>query len=117
MLDKAKQTIEKNPVALATVNNKGKPNVIAVSSCKVVSKNQILITDNFMKTTKENILENGKACLAVWNKKGNGFKIEGKAKYFTKGKWKKTVEKMPENKGLSAKGAILLTASKISKLC
>jgi len=116
MLAKAKKTIEGNPVALATVSNSGKPNAIAVAFCKVVSKNQVLITDNFMRVTRQNILANGKACLVVWDKKWKGFKIEGKAKYFTNGKWKKIAEKIPQNKGLSAKGAIIVTASKISKL-
>lgn len=49
-------------------------------------------------------------------KKWNGYKIIGTAEYFTEGKWKEFVEKMPENKGLLAKGAILVTVSKVIKL-
>lgn len=45
----AKKIIEENPVAFATVGNAGRPNVIAVAYVKVVSKNQVLITDICMK--------------------------------------------------------------------
>jgi len=111
-----KKLIEENPLALATVDEAGKPNVIGVAYVKVVSKNQILITDNYMKQTKENLEKNNNVCLAVWDKDWDGYKLVGTAEYFTRGKWKEFVEKMPENKGLPAKGAILVTVSKLIKL-
>ena len=112
----AKKIIENNAVALATVDNTDRPNVIGVAYVKVVANNQVLITDNYMKQTKANLAKNNNVCLAVWDKDWQGYKLVGKAKYFTSGKWKKYVEKMPENKGLSAKGAILITVSKVIKL-
>lgn len=113
---KTKKLIEENPLAFATVDDAGKPNVIGVAYVKVVSKNQVLITDNYMKQTKENIKKNNNVCLAVWDKKWNGVKLIGNAEYFTSGKWKKFVEQMPENKGLPAKGAISVTVSELIKL-
>ena len=112
----AKKIIENNPIAFSTVDNTNKPNVIAVAYVKVVSDNQILITDNFMRQTKENLITNNNVCLAVWNKDWNGYKISGTAEYFTQGKWKQFVENMTENKGLLAKGAILINVSKLEKL-
>ncbi len=112
----AKKIIENNAVALATVDKNGKPNVISVAYVKVVAKNQILITDNFMKQTKTNLAKNNNICLAVWDKDWKGYKLIGKAKYFISDKWKKYIEKIPENKGLSAKGAIIVVVSKLSKL-
>ncbi|RLG20907.1 hypothetical protein DRN74_04165 [Candidatus Micrarchaeota archaeon] len=114
--EELKKLIEENPLAFATVDEAGKPNVIGVAYVKVVSKNQILITDNYMKQTKENLEKNNNVCLAVWDKDWNGYKLVGTAEYFTGGKWKKFVEKMPENKGLPAKGAILITVSELIKL-
>lgn len=112
----AKKLIENNPIAFSTIDINNKPNVIAVAYVKVVSDNQILITDNFMKQTKENLGTNNNVCLAVWNKDWNGYKISGAAKYFTDGPWKKFIENMTENKDLSAKGAILINVSKLEKL-
>lgn len=111
-----KKLVEENPLAFATVDNAGKPNVIGVAYVKVVSKNQVLITDNCMRQTKENIEKNNNVCLAVWDKKWNGVKLVGNAEYFTSGKWKTFVEKIPENKGLPVKEAMLITVSKLIRL-
>jgi len=114
--DEAKRIIEENPVAFATVDSNNKPNVIGVAYVKVVSQNQVIITDNYMKQTKENLEKNNNICLAVWDKDWNGYKLIGTAEYFTQGEWEEFIEKMPENKGLPAKGAILVTVSKLIKL-
>ena len=111
-----KQIIEANPIAFATINIDGTPNVIGVAFVKVVSLNQVLITDNYMGQTKNNINSNNAICLAVWDKDWNGYKLIGTAKYFTDGKWKTYVEQMPDNKGLPAKGAVLITVTNIEKL-
>lgn len=111
-----KNVIESNPVAVATVNPNNTPNVIGVAYVKIVSNNQVLITDNFMNQTMNNIKNNNNICLAAWNKDWDGYKLAGTAEYFSEGEWKTYVEQMPENKGLSAKGAILVTISQITQL-
>jgi predicted pyridoxine 5'-phosphate oxidase superfamily flavin-nucleotide-binding protein len=108
-----KKTIEQNPVALATVAKNCEPNVIAVSCVKVVSARELVITDNYMKQTKENLAKNKNVCLAVWDRNWKGYKLIGEARYFSFGKWKNFVEKMKENKNLPAKGVILVKISKI----
>ena len=108
--------IEENAVAFATVDGKNKPNVIGVAYVKAVSENQVVITNNYMKQTIKNLEKNNNVCLAVWDKNWIGYKLVGTAEYFDQGKWKEFVEKMPENKGLPAKGAILVTISKLIKL-
>ncbi len=112
----AKKIIEENPIAFSTVDNTNKPNVIAIAYARVISDNQILITDNFMKQTKENLITNNNVCLAVWDKNWNGYKIFGTAQYFIDGQWKKYIENMTENKGLPIKGAILINISELTKL-
>lgn len=69
-----------------------------------------------MKRTIKNLKKNNNVCLAVWNDKEEGYKLIGKAEYFSSGKWLKFVKKMPENKGLPAKDAIVVTVSKLIKL-
>lgn len=113
---KAKKIIEENNMAFATSSAGGVPNVIPVACVKVVGKNQIIITDNFMEHTKENLKDNNNVCLAVWNNKEEGYKLVGKAKYFSDGKWLEAVKQMPENKGFPAKGAIVVVVSKLIEL-
>lgn len=115
-LKKIKKIIENNPVVVATVLDKKFPNAVAVAFVKVVSDKEILITDNFLNQTIKDLEENNNVCLLTWNDKWEGYKIIGRAKYFKTGKWKKFVENMKENKGMSAKGALLVKIAKIIKL-
>lgn len=111
---KIKEVVEENPLALSTIRDK-KPYVIGVAYCKVVGEDRILITDNFMKSTAENIKKNDNVAIVVWNKKWEGYQFLGRAKYYNKGKWLDIVRSMKENKGLPAKGAILVKVKKIIK--
>lgn len=112
-LNQIKKIIENNPIAFATITIDNKPNVVGVASVKVISDSQILITDNYMNQTIKDISKNINVCLIVWDSKMCGYKLIGKAKYFIDGKWKKYVKEMKENKGLPAKGAILIKISNI----
>lgn len=112
---KIKKIIENNPVALATCI-KNKPHVIAVASVKVIGTNQIIITDNFMKTCKGNILKNKNISLAVWDRNWHGYRIKGTAKYYNKGKWLNFIKKLKENRGYAAKGAILVNVNDVVNL-
>ena len=117
---KQKQLIENNALALATINKDGSPHVIAVGYCKVVVGNRILATDNYMRQTTKNILENNSAAAAVWNSgwqtKCEGYEFSGKGEYFTKGKWFEQVRSLKENRGEPCRGAILITVNKIKRL-
>lgn len=111
-LSNIKNLIEKNPIAFATVS-KNKPNVIGIAFVKVLSKDKLLITDNYMRSTIKNILENNNVALVVWNKNLKGYKLIGKAKYYKSGKFLELVKSMKENKKLPSKGAIVVKVSKI----
>lgn len=118
--EELKKLIEENALAFATVDENGNPHCIAVGDVKVVSENQILITDNYMIETRKNIQQNPNVALSVWNKawKENcvGYELGGTAEYFTEGKWYELIKQIPENKGEPCKGAILVTINKIKKL-
>ncbi|PIN72535.1 hypothetical protein COV21_01860 [Candidatus Woesearchaeota archaeon CG10_big_fil_rev_8_21_14_0_10_45_5] len=115
-----KKLIEKNAMALATVDEFGKPHCIAVGFVKVVSKNQVLITDNYMAETYKNIMRNKNVAFVVWNRdweeNASGYELRGSAKYFKKGRWYEAIKRIPENKGEPCKGVILVTISRIKKL-
>ncbi len=111
---KAKKIIENNPVALATITG-NKPYIIGIAYCKLLNNDTVLITNNFMRSTVKNIVKNNNVAMVVWNKKWEGYQFLGKAEYYKKGKWLEYVKKMKENKGMSAKGAILVKIGKVIK--
>ena len=116
-ISKLKTIIKRNNIAFATIDKNNKPNVVYLSHVKVVSKNHILITDNYMNKTRKNILANKFCALAVTDSKADtGYQLKGTAKYFSSGKWLKQVKVMKENKGLPAKGAVVVTIKEIISL-
>jgi len=115
--ERQKGLLETQAIALATINEDGSPNLIAIVWAKVVSPTTIVITDNFMKHTPENIKRDPRICLAVWTKDWEeGYKFAGKAEYQNSGKWAEFVKGMKENKGYPAKAAIVVSVENIYKL-
>lgn len=113
-----KKMIEGNALGLATVDKKGNPHNVAAGDVKVVSKNQLLIGDNYFEETIENIKNNSNVSLVVWRsdwqKNCVGYELAGKAEYFTCGKWHEMIKKI--HKGCPCKGAILVTLNKMKVL-
>jgi len=118
--EELKNLIESNAIAFATINEDKSPHCIAVAFAKVISNNQILITDNYMATTPKNIKKNNHVALVVWNKNWEenciGYELQGTAEYFKEGEFYEKVKKIPENKNEPCKGAILITIHNIKKL-
>lgn len=118
--DGIKRMIEENALGLATTDKNGNPHNIAVGYVKVISDNQVIISDNYLHETITNIKENPNVSLVVWSNNWKehciGYELKGKAEYFTKGKWIEFIKKIPVNKGEPCKGAILVTINKIKVL-
>ena len=72
-------------MAFSTSNKKGKPNVVAIGSQKIVKDNRIWIIDTYFDKTKKNILENNQVAIALWETSSNGYQIKGKAFYHEDG--------------------------------
>jgi len=115
-----KRLIEEHALGFASVNKKGEPHNIAVGFVKVVSKNKLLISNNYITETLENIKSNPNVSLVVWlpEWKENciGYELSGKAEHFTDGKWLEEMKKIPENDSAPCKGAILVKINKIKVL-
>ena len=115
MLEKIKKIVEENPIALATVNNKNNPHVVVVAYAKV-KDNKIIITDNYMKNSIENIKINPNVSLAVWDSDWEGFRITGHAEYVQEGEYVDLIKNLKENKGMPCKGAIVILVDEVNKL-
>lgn len=113
-IEKIKEIIEGNPLALATINE-NKPYVIAVAYVKV-KDSKLIITDNYMKATIENIKKNNKVSLAVWNKDWEGYQISGEAEHFNSEEYYDFVKNIEKNKEEPCKGAVVVKINNIKKL-
>lgn len=103
---------EKSTIAFATVDQNNNPNIIAVAYCKVVSENQVLITDNFMNKTRQNLSNNKNVSLSFWDD-NHGYQFKGVAEVFIDGEWKTIIDTDLNNNGLAHKAAILITINEI----
>lgn len=113
-IEDIKDKIEKATIAVATVNSEGKPHNIAIMYAKV-KEGRIIITNNYMKTTIENLKNNPYISLVFW-KGEEGWRADGKAEYHDSGKWLDFVKSLKENKKYSPKGAIVVNVEKVEEL-
>lgn len=118
--DNIKRILSENATSLSTLNDDNSIHSIAVACIKAVDDTKLLITDNFMKVTKENIERNPNMTLLVWDgdwrdENCKAYEIKGRAEYFKDGKWREIVKKDADNEGLSRKGAILLNIELIKE--
>ncbi len=61
-----KKIVENNVLALATVSQEGRPHCIALGYVKVINSRQLLVTNNYMRQTIQNISRIPRVALAVW---------------------------------------------------
>ena len=115
MEEKIIQMIEENPVALATCTKNGEPHVIAVNFVKV-KDDKILITNNYMEKTIENLEENNLVSLVVWDNEMEGISIEGTAEHLDEGKEYDYIKNIEENKDEPCNGVIIVTPASIEEL-
>lgn len=76
--EEQKKIIENNIAAFATTDHFCAPNIILLKGVKVISENQLLITDESVKELKVSLDEDPRAALLVWH-------LEEKLEYQFKG--------------------------------
>lgn len=83
-----KRIAEKTPIfIMATASREGKPNGIPIGLAKILSDDEILIADNYMHKTRQNIEENPVVAVSFWNQEDRyGYQFKGKARVETSGK-------------------------------
>ncbi len=104
-----------NIVVLATADDKSTRRAIFVEA-DYISENRIVISNNAMKVTENNLKTNDKVFLLAFNKDySKVLKISGKVKYETEGKWYEYVKKLETNKNWSPKGAVIVNAISVTE--
>lgn len=105
-----KNMIENNALGFASIDKAGNPHNIAVGYVKVVSEDEVIISNNYLNETIENIKSNPNVSLVVWQRDWEehciGYELKGIAEYFTEGEWIDFIKKIPVNDGEPCKGAI-----------
>ncbi|MGB8226548.1 MAG: pyridoxamine 5'-phosphate oxidase family protein [Sedimentisphaerales bacterium] len=96
--DAVKKAISKQELfPVATSTSKGTPNVVYIKYLKVIDDQTILIADNYLNKTRDNVLNNGKIAFAVLDDEKGSFQIKGTARRFTEGAMYDEVQKwVPE---------------------
>lgn len=103
----------KNLVVLATSGLGGKPRAIIVEANKA-ENDKIIITDNEMETTRNNLLANKNVFILAYEEDYHyGLKISGEAEYHTEGEYFDFVKNLETNKGHSPKGAVVITVKEV----
>jgi predicted pyridoxine 5'-phosphate oxidase superfamily flavin-nucleotide-binding protein len=99
----ALRTVKVFPVA--TASKDGVPNVVPIGFLELVDDETVWISDNFMKKTLDNVLENPKVSFYVWGPETKGcFQVKGSVEVKTSGpefeKMQETVRAQAPAKGL-----------------
>ncbi|CQR72422.1 Pyridoxamine 5'-phosphate oxidase [Sporomusa ovata DSM 2662] len=97
---------------LATAGNT--PNAVPIYFTKVLDDNRLMLVDVFMKKTLENIKNNSKVAVAVYNaEKLQGYQLKGTATYLSEGPLVDQGNTMASALKLTAKGVITIDVEEV----
>lgn len=103
-----KKLIEDTPCHIATVRVDGRPNLAVVSDKKVLDSKTILISNNEMIHTPDNIDANENVVLTSFSADWEGVRLTGKAKCFYDGKYFEMCKKYFKDEKTNPKCAIVV---------
>lgn len=110
--EEMKEVAEKGkPFVIATASPGGEPNAVPITFAKIVSEDEIILVDNFMRKTIQNIEANPIVSVSVWAKmdtgKSIGYQFKGKAREERSGElfnnaveWTKSIASQLNPKGV-----------------
>ncbi len=115
--EEVKIAIDKtNPTCVATVNNEYIPNIIYVTFLKYINDTTVVIADNKLAKTKNNVLSNSNLSFVVLDPETKkSYQLKGKTEYVEEGKKYLDVLNWVQEKkrDLHPKGALYVTITEI----
>ena len=119
MTQRMKEVFEKHEtVPLATTAKDGTPNVVPVTLKKILDDETILVSDQFLNKTLQNMKDNAKATITAWDGV-EGYQFKGTVTIETSGpcfeetaQWVDDVAKSM-NLNFKSKGAVILKINEI----
>jgi uncharacterized protein len=99
---------------LATADSDGMPNAVPIRWTKTLANDTLMLVDNFMKKSVENIAANPNVAISVW-KDSTGYQFKGTASIETSGVNFENGKKMvlEGNPKLNPKGVVILRVDSI----
>ena len=74
------------PYILATAGKDGKPNGVPMGIMKIISDDEVMMLDNFLYKTRQNLEENPVAAVTYWSPEDRyGYQLKGKVRIETSG--------------------------------
>lgn len=73
------------PIILTTVDKSGVPNAIYASCVSLYNQETVLIADNYLNKTRQNILEGSRGSILFITDNGKSFQVKGLLEYHEKG--------------------------------
>jgi predicted pyridoxine 5'-phosphate oxidase superfamily flavin-nucleotide-binding protein len=99
---------------LATADRNGMPNAVPIRWTKILANDTLMLVDNFMKKSVDNIAVNPRVAISVW-KDSTGYQFKGTASIETSGLNFENGKKMvlEGNPKLNPKGVVILRVDSI----
>jgi len=82
--EEMKEILNSSMWVLATADNNGVPNAVPIHWGVILNDSKLMLVNNFMKKTIDNISNNPNVSVSVW-KKTTGYQFKGKASIETSG--------------------------------
>lgn len=100
-------------IVLATSSSTAEPRAIIVEANKA-EKDKIIITDNQMGTTMNNLLTNKNVFVLAYEEDYSyGLKISGNVEYYINGEYFDFVKSLEANKDYSPKGVVVVSVKEV----
>lgn len=108
MNENVKAILEGNMWSIATMGET--VNVVPIYYKHVTEDGNLVLVDNFMNKTKENVMKTGIAAVSAYGEGNEGYQVKGKAQYLTEGELFDKCAAMFE---IPVKGVVYITTEEI----
>ncbi|MBP3581871.1 MAG: pyridoxamine 5'-phosphate oxidase family protein [Clostridia bacterium] len=105
--------LEKNPMVISSVSEDLLPNACLVSDYFILDDKTIVISNNEMVKTPDNVKQNSNVCLLCFDSSYEGLRLTGKANYIESGKIYELVIQKFKNENTNPKGAITISIAQV----
>jgi len=105
--------VHEGPVVFTTVNKKGMPNTIYAVCAQRIGDEKIVVANNKMHKTLENVKAGTKATILYITDEKKSFQVKGTLDYFTRGDIYDDMKSMWLDKKYPGYGAVVLTIEEV----